>query len=933
MRAHRTPDPPETHASGVLGRDRELAAIRKLVEGATHGRSGLLVLRGEAGIGKSTLLDTAAAEASGVRVRTLRARGVEFEAELTFAGLHELLRPLLADLDRLPPPQASALRAALAIDAPREVDRFAVYTATLSLVALAAEAATLLVLVDDAQWLDEASAGALAFVARRLHAEPVAMLIALREGATGPFAGGVFPELPLPGLSGADAAVLAGRRLGRPVARTVGEQLTAVTGGNPLALAELAGALGWERLDAATTSGEPLPPGPTVREAFERRLSGLSHQARTATLVAAAAQGDDLDPVLRAAAALGATAEAFVEAETAGVVAFEDGRIRFRHPLLRSVAYALAEPSQRRAAHAVLADALAGDDRDDLRAWHLAAAAVGPDEDLARELALTAQRATRRSGHLAAARALERAARLTPAGDGRVRRLIDAAEAARRAGRFAWARELLEEAEPLAAEPFRGELEFALAILEAWSGSASEARRRYAAVARRVGSADPDRAALALGHAAAASLVACDFGAALDDARAAQRIDEAGGVGERTRTIVEETLGNALLLCGETESGTALVERSVAWFERSGELAGRQYAAACLGWLEQYDRARDLIAPTIAAARRSGDLRTLTSTLEVQAEIDFRAGRWHTAYAQAAESARLAEDTGQAVQHAYSLGVLALIEAGLGHADCEDHAQRAKEAASRHGLAAIHDYAQAALGLLELGRGRPDAAAEQLVAVADRARRSGLQEPTVVPWAGDLIDALVFAGRIDAAEAALERLEAQARMTDRAWAHAVGARCRGMLAGDQDYDEQFAEALRRHERTAAPFERARVELCWGQRMRRDRRRTEARERLRSAMDAFERLGAAPWLAIAGRELGASGQTARSRDAASIDDLTAQELQVALIVSQGASNKEAAAQLFLSTKTIESHLSSVYRKVGVRSRVQLAQRLAPAAIAG
>lgn len=927
MSTHRSSEISDGHEPRLFGRDRELGAVLELTEGARRGRSSALVVRGEAGIGKSTLLDAVASRVAGFR--TLRAQGVAFEAELTFAGLHELLGPVTDDLDRLPPPQAAALRAALALDGVREVDRFSVYAATLSLIGLIAEAAPLLVIVDDVQWLDDASAGALAFVARRLHAEPVAMLFALRGELSGPFAGRVLPELTLEGLTGADAAALTGHLLGRPVVQTVGEQLAGATGGNPLALREMAGALGWERLDAAVAAGEPLPPGPSIREAFERRLAALSPQARTAMVVTAAAQTADLQPIARAAAALAAPADAFVEAEAAGIAALEGGDVHFRHPLLRSVAYAVARPPERRAAHAALADALDGPAHEDLRAWHRAAAAVGPDEELARALAAAAERASRRSGHVVAAQALERAARISPAAHDRARRLISAAEEARRAGRFAWARELLAEADPLADDRVvRGELDFAHAILEAWSGSATEAQRRYAAVARSVAGDDPDRAALALGHAAAASLVACDFRAALATAREAMAMEARGGVTERTRTIVEETLGNALLLRGETESGAELVERSVAWFESSGELAGRQYVAACLGWLEAYDRARELVEPTVAAARRSGDLRTVTSALEVLAEIDYRAGRWRSAYAEAAESARLADETGQAVQHAYSLGVLALVEAGQGHAECEAHAHEAQAAAARHGLAAVEDYAQAALGLLDLGAGRPDAAAERLAAVAARARESGLREPTVVPWAGDLIEALAASGRPGDAAAALAQLEGQARLTGRVWAHAVSARCRGVLAEDGDYDAPFAEALDWHEQTVAPFERARTELCWGQRMRRDRRRAEARARLRSALERFEQLGAAPWSAIARRELEASGQTLRTRDPTSVDDLTAQELQVALIVAQGASNKEAAAQLFLSTKTIESHLSSIYRKLGVRSRVQLAQRLRP-----
>jgi DNA-binding CsgD family transcriptional regulator len=670
--------------------------------------------------------------------------------------------------------------------------------------------------------------------------------------------------------------------------------------------------------------GEPLPSGRLISHAFERRLAELSEPARLALALAAAGESDGAHAVLDAASRLGLPPEAFAEAERAGVLAAAEDRLRFRHPLLRSLAYSRAGAEQRRGAHAALAASLgaANGTAGDRRAWHLAAATVAPDEAVAEALAAAAGRFAQRAGYLAAAYAYERAAELTPAPEQRAERLVAAAEACRLAGRPAHARELLADAAPLAMGPLCVEIALKDTMLEAWLGSVEVAAERYAAIAEDVMGRDPDRGAYALSLAAGTAIAAGDTGGALTSARrAAALLPE---LPESTACTVRETLGTVLVLRGEPREGAPLLREAAAWFEREGELPGRDYVAQALLWIEDYELARHLLDPLLDHAGRVGDIRALTSALEVRAQLELRTGRWREAHAAAAESVQLSYDTELTVQLAYSLAVLALVEAARGGPDVAAFAAEADEIAASNRLTVIGEYTGAARGLDALAGGRHDEALSLLEDVAARVERTGRRLPGVLQWEADLLEAAVRAERLDTARTWLGELERRSAETAHAWGGAVAARIAGLLA--EDHRPRFEDALRRHETATAPFEAARTRLCFGQRLRRDGARIEAREQLRAAADGFRAIGATPWVEAAERELGATGERLRRRAPDTPEELTTQERAIADLVAAGASNKDVAAELFLSPKTVEAHLTRIYRKLGVNSRIQLARRL-------
>jgi DNA-binding CsgD family transcriptional regulator len=901
----------------LVGREAELARIDAALAAAAAGRSAVVVLTGEAGIGKSALLDAAAERADGFRI--LRAEGCEHEAELPFSALHQLLHGRLGDVSELPGRQARALRAALALsDEP--VDRFAAFAAVLGVVERLSDAAPLLVMVDDAQWVDAVSRDALAFAGRRLNTERVALLLAFRSDVPSGFRGA--ERLAVGPLVGDAASRLVELAAGRPLGRTLARRFARGAAGNPLAIVETAAHAADDRVAGRVGVGEPPPPGRVAAEALGARLQRLRPAARRALLVAAAAGAEQPAIVLAAGQRVGVSQQAFAQAEAAGLIAVDYRAVRFRHPVLASLAYRRASSAERRRAHQALAAELAGASGSaaERRAWHLAAATLVPDEQIAAALADAAARFGRRSGHLAAAYAYERAARLTPQPAQSATRLAAAADAARRAGRPTHAQGLLRAADALAETPAqRTRIAFQQALLETWTGSVERAVERFAAIAA---DADPDLAASARAHAASAAVAAGDIACALDHARAAAALLDAPAVPDITRETVRQILGTVLVLKGETQAGAALLRSAAERLAREDDLPGSDYVAQSLLWVEDYGLARRCLQRLLAQARRDGDLRALPSALEILAQLEYRTGDWAAAHALAAESVRIAEDTEQRVQLAFSLAVLALIEAARGDPGAARHADRAEALADRHRLPVIAEYTGAGRGLAALAEGRPEAGLEILLAVAGRVRRSGRGQPGVLQWEADLLESAVRAGDADIARRELERLRDQAGTTNNAWSAAVVQRIDGLLA--RDYQSRFEAALLCA--AGAPFERARTRLCWGQRLRRDGRRIAAREQLREALAAFEQLGAAPWARTAHRELQASGARPRRRTAPAGISLTNQEAQIAALVAGGASNREVAAQLYLSVKTVEATLTRVYRKLGVGSRVQLAQRL-------
>lgn len=908
----------------LLGRTSECGRIDRLLERARGGESGVLVVRGDPGIGKTALLRYAREQAMGMNVA--ETRGVESEAELPFAALSELLEPLLEGLPRVPEPQAAALQSALALGPPVPGDAFAVAAGTLRLISEAAQAAPLLLVVDDAHWLDAGSAQTLLFAARRLGADGVAVLAAVRQGEPSLFDGGGFPELPVEGLSAELSIELlaATSAVHRPVAAVL-HRLVEAAAGNPLALRELPALLDEEQLSGKAALPDPLPVGPGLRHAFELRLSALPARTREALVVAAAGESTPLSAVLRALAARGLEPATLEPGERARLVTLSDGRLEWLHPLLRSTTYYGASTFERAAAHAALGHVLSGVER----AWHLAAAAVGPDERVARELEEAALNARLRRGHVAAARAFERAAELSPGADDSARRHLEAARDFHLAGRAERARELARRALVFADDPvLRAELEHLLGVADMWGADAAAAHELLLAAADAIEHVDPGRAAAILADAALACQISGDVARTLELARRAHDLAPSA-------VDTEPLLLNTLILAGHaTEARPALLRligSGVAAVSSRDPVFFAATAGHSLIWIGEHAAARGLFTRELQAARRSGSLALMPFLLACLSELELRVGRWQASYANAAESIRIADETDQRNVLGFALATLARVEAATGlEQDCRRHAVLALELGEELGAGSIRAYALAALGLLELGLGRTREALASLVPLATLIEEQGLREPGVIQWAPDLIEALVLSGRRDHARAALSRFESDAVSAGNDWALAAVSRARGMLLG-AGFELEFEAALRGR---SSPFERARTELRLGERLRRERRPTEARGPLRSARETFEALGARGWAAQAGAELVAAGERPRGGRTglpALLRELTEQERRIAFVVAEGATNREAAASLFLSPKTIGYHLGKVYEKLGVRSRTELARILAGATV--
>jgi DNA-binding CsgD family transcriptional regulator len=913
----------------LVGRELESARVDSLLAQAREGASAVLFLRGEAGIGKSALCHYAIEHAD--RMVVLASCGVEAEAELPYAALGDLLGPVLDRLGAIPKPQAAALAGALAIGPAAPAERFTMAAATLSLLAAAAEEAPLLAVVDDAHWLDRPSAQALAFAGRRLGAEGIVLLVTARSEHDCPLDLPQPAELSLSGLDLAGSKALLAQTAPVRVASAVAERLHRATAGNPLALTEACGLFSDQQLSGSAPFDEPVPAGPSLEPAFLRHVSGLPRDTRRALVVAAAGESDAIAAVTAATAALALDPAALERAESAGLVMMTDGSLEFRHPLVRSAIYHNASGAERRAAHRALAEVLAGDGSSERRAWHLAAATLAPDEGVAAELEQAALNARGRRGHASAASAFERAARLTPDDEPRARRLLEAASDQQLAGSPEAAGALLERALGCTEDPLlRARIQQLRGRVELWSGRLSSAHELLVREASLVEDHDSSQAALMLAEACVPCLLVGDCGLALETARRASALAQrAGGVAEIVSAIV---LGEGLILSGESQAGRSLICRNFEVLEASDPLAGLHEllgtAAMGLIYTEEYVLARRLLDSAVGGARDASAPGVLPWLLACRSQLDYRTGRWQQAYAEAFEAAELAVETDQGAMVPPALASAALIEAAHGkEADCRLHCLEVIEFGQAHGVATWQTNGNVVLGLLELGLGRAAEAVDRLEPVAAFAREHGVEEPAGFRWAPDLIEAYVHTGRRADAAAELVTLERQAARTEGTWAQATAARCRGLLAEEEAFDECFSEAMRWHERTPTPFERARTQLCHGERLRRANRRVEAREQLRRALSSFESLGAAPWADRARAELRASGETARRRDPTSRERLTPRELQVGLVVADGATNREVAAALFLTPKTIEFHLSHIYAKLGIRSRSELARLFA------
>jgi DNA-binding NarL/FixJ family response regulator len=904
----------------LYGRDAERARIWELLEAARASRSGALVIRGEAGIGKSALLADARDRAEDMHV--LNAGGVESESELPFAGLHQLLRPALHLIDGLPGPQAAALNGALGLGDRGGEDRFLISVACLTLLSDLAERRPVLCLVDDVHWLDTPSADALLFVARRLEAEGIVMLMAARDGDAPRFEARDLPELGLRGLDAEAAGAVVARAADQGLAPSVCDSLVERAGGNALALVELPAALTAGQLAGTESLPEALPLTRGVERLFLERVRLLPEPTQLLLLIVAADDSGLLTPVVRAAETLGVTPESLSAAERVGLVSAQGLRLDVRHPLVRSAIYQAASSSERRAAHLALADAFSGELESDRRAWHRAAAAVGPDPEVAAELESASERARRRSGHAAAAAALERASELSPDPPSAARRLVIAADAAWHAGQPDRALALLDRADPEVSDPpLRAQLDHLRGVIEFRRGSLSHAGAMLMAAAEAIAPHDPRKALELLFDAANTGVDSGDYA----------RVGEAGRLAAALPRSEDDDftflagllVGVGSLIEGKTTEHVPLVLEVVERADDFDQPRWLVWAAIGAGAVGDLPRGAALLRRAAALARASGAVDALTLVLLAGAVEGIVAGRYEVA-AEAEEGLALAHDAGLDNSASIYRAVLAWFAAVQGRdEDCRRLAAEAAEHARAAGLGLANSLAEWAFALVDLSAGRADEAASRLGALA--ASPPGTSHPYIVLMSTpDLVEACVRAGRDDEARAALAVIEGFAQPGAPTWALALAARCRALCATGDAARDGFAEALALHAGGGRRFDLARTELLSGEQLRRERRRTEAREHLRAATEAFDSLGAVPWAERARSELRASGETARKRDPSTVDQLTPQELQISRFVSDGLTNKEIAAQLFLSPRTIDSHLRNVFAKLGITSRMQLAR---------
>ncbi|MGH3853399.1 MAG: ATP-binding protein [Pseudonocardiaceae bacterium] len=913
----------------LLGRSAELTKLNDLLLAARQGHSSAVVISGEAGIGKSALAQTMTSAASAAAdTAVLRTRGIEAEYAIPFAGLADLLRPVQHLLPRLPEPQAAALADALALGPPIAGDRFAVAAATLSLLAAAAQegssqGGSLLCVVDDAHWLDPSSAEALVFAARRMRAEGSVLVFTVRDGEPGADRFDVLEQVRLGGLDAESATALLARGAGRALPAQVVERLVADTGGNPLALLELPGQLTEDQLSGRTPILEPLPISELLRESFVRRVSGLPPGARTALLLVATSDLDATDLVERALQQDGGCLADLEAAEEAGLVSIANGRLAFRHPLIRPAVFHSATPSQRRSAHRQLAlalDSVATAQAQERRAWHLAAATLSVDEAVAAALERVGTAASRRSSHALAARAFERAAGLSPSGTERARRLLAAASSAVLAGSVQEAVQLLEQVRAWTEDP----VEAAVAECEqhrlgVWGATPEVSRARLFDFAERIEEQLPEVAARAYLASAQASLASYGVSAPTLGIERAARL---AGSDEHVALRCDILGALAAAQAGATERAAGLLRGRDAQLavEDTSDIDQLVTASAtCYLALGRTAEARPLLTRAVDASRRANAAGLLTHQLPWMALLEWLDGDWTSALALAHEAVEFASQTGWLAQRPSSVSVLARVEAGFGMPSCREHAAEAVAAARSGGHVATTVHALIALGLLELGLDRPHDAADALQDAWNAASRvAGNLQLQILP---DLVEAYVGAGRLEQATEKLAQLDALAARAGHMWAWATAARCHGLLER-RDFAECFEQALCLHAENTNPFARARTHFAYGIRLHRSRNRADARVQLRRALELFERLGAAPWVERARDKLVSSGGSAPATGDIIELRLTPQELNVSLAVQRGLTNAGAAAELFLSVKTIEYHLSNIYRKLGISRRTQL-----------
>jgi DNA-binding CsgD family transcriptional regulator len=909
------------HAARLTGRNTECGVLDQLVEVVRHaGESRALVVHGEPGVGKTALLEYLAGHAPGCRVA--RATGVQSEMELAFSGLHQLCAPMLDRLEALPVPHRDALRTALGMSAGPAPDRFLIGLAVLSLLSHVAEEQPLVCLVDDQEWLDRASAKVLAFVARRLGTESVGLVFAARD-PTSDLAG--LPELVVRGLPEGDALALLNAVVAGPIDGRVRDQIVAETRGNPLALLELPQE--FTKAELAGGFGLPgaVPLAGSIEKSFRRRVSVLPHQTRRLLLLAAADPTGDPALVWRAAGRLGIDVGAAGAAADADLADFGT-RVRFRHPLARSAAYRSAQSQERQKAHQALAEVTDQQLDPDRRAWHRAQAAPGPDEDVAAELESCAGRAQARGGLSAAASFLAQAATLTLDPARRAGRALAAAQAKIRAGVFDAARDLLAMAEsgPLTAfqqasvDVMRAQLAFITC-----RGGDAPALLLKAALRLEPIDADLSRATHldALSAAIFAGRLAGPGGNVLEVARAASAAPPSRHSPRAPDLLLD---GTAAGLHVGYAAGVPVLCSALADFDTgmSAEEELRWMWLACITAMRIWDDDRwDLLsARYLQLARETGALSELPLALTARAYMLLFAGDLTTAPSLIDELRVVKEATASGLAPYGSMGLAALRG---DEAEASSLIDATIEDVTRRGEGVGITFAEWANAVLNNGLGHYDKAM-----AAGRRATAYDKDLASLSWSlVELIEAAARCGMTDIATRAYRQLTEMASASGTDWVLGLQARSHALLSEGEAAERLYREAIARLGKTRLRVDIARAYLLYGEWLRRERRRSEAREQLRTAHDMFDRMGTAAFAERARRELRATGAAARKRTLpARHEELTAQEAQIARLARDGLSNPEIGTRLFISAHTVQYHLRKVFTKLGITSRSQLDQVL-------
>ena len=913
-----------TELMGILvGRTKEAGALEDVLSAVRDGLSGVLVLQGELGVGKTALLDWAAGTAGDMRVA--RVSGAESEMDLGFAGLHQLLGPLLDGLDRLPGPQRAALRLVFGLSEGPPPDRFLVGLATLTLLTDAAASLPVLCVVDNAQWLDSVSAEVLGFVARRLLADRVGMLFAIREGEEQAVKFNGLPELPVTRLAESAAREVLAAAAGGQVDSRASERIVAETAGNPLGLVEFGRELTGEERSGAVPLTGALRFGGRLEQLYLSRVRALPADAQTLLLVVAADQLGDPAKVWRAAGWLGIDPDAVDLSAVERLVTLVPG-LQFRHPLMRSIVYHGAPVVARWRVHEALA-AVSDPERDpDRRAWHLAQAASGPDEAVAGELERSADRARGRGGWASNAAFLERSAELTPAAAAKARRLVAAAEARLAGGETCAARALLDRVAPGSPDPVvrarATRLEGAILFS---AGEPAAATSALLEAARMMGPSDARVARDILLEA---------FAAQLWRGRAAETAEILPAFRSLPRAAQSPAAAGDLLLDGfaavadgRYAAGARLLRQAVVAVTSGQPVPGdapQRFLAFRLATAELYDGSawRDLADGWVARARDRGALAAVVAGLGFQALSQLAEGRIAATAATIAEARTLAEAMGnQTDLDGLASAELEMLACRGDQAGVRLLADRLLQVMADHdhglGIQQVHK----ALATLELGLGNYEQALRHARAnVSDQPALSYQSSPEM------LIEAAVRCGDRAAAAAALEAVAPWWQACDTPWSLGLLARCQALLADDDHAEDGYRLSIEHLRQCQAAPELARSHLLYGEWLRRRRRRRGAREQLRVACELFGALGMAAFADRARAELRAAGEHAAVRPAGTPDTLTPQEAQIARLAAEGATNQEIATRLFVSASTVDYHLRKVFRKLGVTSRAQLTSAL-------